>query len=257
MLLLFLNTRGRNPPSTFSHADWESMRLGLVSTAVKPIILQGHAMFLRGETVDTYGRLIAHQDFPKVFGGSWCGLRHTPGEGLLVLEIQENILRFLVDCCYAILHDLDPATMITETLAKPEPPPPVDSNIPTPAAIAAEAPYRLPISLDCPRLKPLVAVKRSSAEEHIRALREGPGYFAEVLIEWSEHREERLLDKAGNTHPKLSRPSFWQEVICEVILDAYGSLVSWDSIDSQLSQLAVLQSKYADEIPLRDRLPEE
>lgn len=53
------------------------------------------------------------------------------------------------------------------------------------ATVAAEAPYRLPASLNLTRLKAIVAAKRSAAEDHIWSLREDPGYFADVVLETS------------------------------------------------------------------------
>ena len=37
---------------------------------------------------------------------------YDPGTGLLVLEMQERIMRFLVDCCKLIMHDIEEDKLI-------------------------------------------------------------------------------------------------------------------------------------------------
>ncbi|KAE8453917.1 hypothetical protein EG329_007693 [Mollisiaceae sp. DMI_Dod_QoI] len=257
-LLLFLNSRGRYSPRMFAHADFEAMRLGHVSGAVIPVFLNLYTMFLDGETIETYGHLVAWEDDDEAFASSTTGLGHLPGEGLLILEIQQKILRFLVECCSAILHDFNPKALMDERTIKPEPPPIMSSSEwPTSASIAAEAPYRLPAMLNFNRLRALVAANRSSAEDHIRNLREDPGYFAEVLLEWSEHRPERLPDGNGARHPRLFKPPFWDQVVRDVLIDAYGALISWDLLGSQLSHLDLLQRKYSSNLLSGQALPQE
>ncbi|RDL41426.1 uncharacterized protein BP5553_01405 [Venustampulla echinocandica] len=258
-LLLFLNSRGRHSPSLFAHTDFEAMRLGNVSTAVMPAFLNLHTMLLDGETIETYGRLVSWDDdedaMMKVmshFGG------YQPGEGLLILEAQQRILLFLLECCHGILHDSTPSALTSEGPIKPEPPLITDSSEwPTLASIAVEAPYRLPAQLDFVRLKALVAAKCTSAEDHIRGLREDPGYFADVVGDWSEHRQEKLLDTNKVRHPVLDKPLFWDRVIGNVVVDAYGALIIWDIISEQLTHLAALQENYSDTITPQKILPPE
>ncbi|KAH9208172.1 hypothetical protein DL95DRAFT_415000 [Leptodontidium sp. 2 PMI_412] len=121
----------------------------------------------------------------------------------------------------------------------------------------AEAPYCLPARLDFNRLKFLVNAKLLSVGDHIRCLREDPGHFADVLGDWSEHRQEKLLDMNGKRHPVLGEPLFWERVrvIDNVVTDAYGGLVVWNIISEQLSHLATLQAKYSDSISPTKTLP--
>jgi hypothetical protein len=257
-LLLLLNSRGRNTPQMFAHADFDAMRVGHVSGACIAPFLNLHTMLLEGETIETYGRIVSWNDDEEAMMKTFNGLGFLPGAGVQVLEIQQKLLAFLLTCCYSILHDMDLNTMTSEAIIRPEPSPlSDDAEYPTLATIAAEAPYRLPARLDFNCLKALVNAKRLSVEDHIRCLREDPGYFADVLGDWSEHRQEKLPDINGKRHPVLGEPLFWERVIGNVVTDAYGGLVVWNIISEQLTHLATLQAKYSDSITPTKTLPPE
>lgn len=72
-----------------------------------------------------------------------------------------------------------------------------NADWPTLASIAAEAPYRVPARSDFERLKTVVDARRSGAEDHIRSLREDPGYFADVLQDWCYHSHKMLANARG------------------------------------------------------------
>ncbi|KAF8857356.1 hypothetical protein BDZ45DRAFT_674760 [Acephala macrosclerotiorum] len=257
-LLLFLNSRGRNPPHMFAHADFDAGRLGHVSGAVMPAFLNLHTMLLEGESVETYGRLISWDNDEDAMMKCVSGIAHQPGTGLMVLEIQEKNFQFLIECCRAILHDHDQDTLISKADIKPEPAPLSDSSeYPTLAMMAAEAPYRVPAQVNFLHLKALIAARRASAEDHIRALREDPGYFAETLADWSEHRQEKLLDTNGARHPVLDTPLFWQRVIGNVLMDAYGAREVWDMLHGHIDRLVSLLEKHSDNITPKETLPAE
>jgi hypothetical protein len=221
--LLLLNSRGRNTPHMSSHVDFEAMQVGHVSGACMPPFLNLYTMLLEGEVVETYRRLVSWDDDQEAMMKTLNGLGFLPGTGLMILEIQQKLLDFLFSCCYSILHEMDPDNMINEAPIKPEPSPLSDgAEWPTLASIAAEAPYHPPARLDFRRLKALVNAKRSIVENHIRGLREDPGYFADVLGDWSEHRQEKLLDTRNKHHPVLDEPLFWERVIGNVVTDRMG-----------------------------------
>ncbi|QSZ29250.1 hypothetical protein DSL72_003762 [Monilinia vaccinii-corymbosi] len=256
--LLLINSRGRHPPRVFAHSDFYSTHLGNISGAIMPAFLNVYSMLLEGEKVETYGRLVSWGEDEGAMMNTMAGLAHLPGPGLWILEIQQRLLHFLVQCCEALLHDIDAGSLISEASIKPEPPLlKENSEWSTIASVAAEAPYRLPSQLNFNRLKDIVQARRMSAEDYIRDLREDPGYFADVLGDWSEHRQEILLDTLGNRHPTLDRPLFWEYVIGSVVADAYGALIVWEDIGEQLTRLASLQSKYASEITPKKQLPSE
>ncbi|KUJ09520.1 uncharacterized protein LY89DRAFT_657928 [Mollisia scopiformis] len=257
-LLLFLNSRGRYFPYTFAHTDFEATHLGRITGATMPAFLNLHTMLLNGEGVETYGCLVAWEDDEDAMMKVFTGHEYQPGEALLILEIQQRILQFLVDCCHIILHDFTHNALVAEAPIESEPPPIKDTfKWPTWASISATAPYRVPAALDFNHLKALTTSKRNMAEGHIRDLREDPSYFADVVGDWSEHRQERLLDTNGVRHPILETPLFWDRVIRDVVSDAYGSLIKWDILSEQLKQLATLQEQYSRVISSQTSLPPE
>jgi hypothetical protein len=102
--IYFLNSR--NSPYSFAQVDFHVIQFGNVSAAVRPYFLNMHTMLLNGQMGDDYGRIVAWTDDERAF--QWMVVRiHTIlGVGVLVLEAQERVLRFLVDYCATILHDL-------------------------------------------------------------------------------------------------------------------------------------------------------
>lgn len=257
--LLLLNSRGRNQPNIFVHSDGASTQIGHVSGAIMPAFLNLHTMMLEGNTLDTFGRLIAWDEDDEAMDKCLNGIAHDPGMGLWILEVQERVLQFLVTCCQAILHDFEPNDLVsTEIPIKSEPPPLTHGlEYPTLASITAEAPYRVPTQIDYNRLSSLVSARLTDAEDHIRGLREDPGYISDVLIDWSEHREEQLLDTNKQKHSDLGKTSFWNSVICHAVEDAYASLVCWNIVQDQITNLAALQAKYSATIDTRETLPDE
>ncbi|TGO53824.1 hypothetical protein BCON_0117g00170 [Botryotinia convoluta] len=223
------------------HLNIEDL-LGRFNSAIPLAFLNLHFMELDGETIETYGRLVPWLDDADARTRLFAGLAHLPGAGLLILEMQQRLLHLLVKCCEALLHDFSADGLINESLIKPEPPLLTDNpRWASIAAVAAEAPYRLALKIDFNRLKIIVEGRRISAEDHIRDLREDPGYFAEFLGEWSEHRPEKLLDILGNQHSSLDKPLFWELVIENVVSDAYGALVTWGEYRSANYQNSFLE----------------
>ncbi|KAI9831131.1 MAG: hypothetical protein M1819_005219 [Sarea resinae] len=261
-LLLFLNARGRHLPQMFAYSDFEATHLGRITLALIPPFLNEYSIYLTGDSPETYGRLVSWDDDPEACSQQVTehGLAFHPGEALMILEIQKEIMRFLVECCENILQDLLPGSL-TDPQFTPQPEPPAITGDPrewpTLAAINAEAPYRVPAHLDFDRLLALISAQRSAAEDQIWALREDPGYFGDLVKDWSEHRQETLLDTHGKTHPNLNKPLFWEYVLGSVVTDAYGAFIFWDLVYQQVTKLAALKIKYADVISPKDNLPEE
>lgn len=257
--LLLVNSRGRHSPQVFAHADAEMGHMGHVSRAILPAFLNMYTMYLDDSSVENYGRLVSWDDDDEAMQAVMSRLAYQPGEGLLILEVQQRILSFLIECCHTILHDIDSKSILNDLYSvKPEPPSIVDpADYSSLAALAAEAPYRVPAQIDFYRLRNILFAKRSEAEDHIWALREDPGYFADSLKEWGEHHQLMVPNLDGTLSPELRKPSFWDEIIRGVVIDAYGAQAVWDILCNNLLELASLQEKYRKEILPGKKLPDE
>ena len=253
-LLLFFHSRGHNPPDLFSSSDRTSYRVGRTSNAIRPPLLEGYVMRLNGQTSpETYGTLSVHEDAQDFIIGD------KPGEGLVTLEIQEEILLFLVKCAEIILHDLLPLTESSISVPQSLPPPPAsiytDTKWSSVATVVAEAPYQVPQRFDLSGVQALVSAKCSEAKDHIWLLRNDPGYFGRVVFDYSEHRPERILDVDGNPHPDLEKPIFWRNVLDWVVKDAYSNVVMWDCTEKELSNLVELRDRDGSRINLNQPMP--
>lgn len=264
-LLHLLHSRGRNSPSSFARADLNRTGLGQSTRAIKLPFIHKYSMFLDDSTA-TYGEICSWDDRAETYDMLISGRAFDPPRDLLTLEIQERIMSFLVKCCENVLHDmgdigslLGPAYPVKETLS----PITTDaSNYPTTVGLAVERQYRAPIDFDFRRIQVLVEAKRAEAEDHIYALREDPGYFAETITEWSEHRREHIFATDGKEHlvgPNSSQnyALFWELVSRHTIQDAYEALIDWYILDRQLKHLESLEEEYTCEIPPLNRLPPE
>ena len=264
ILPLFLQSRARNSPDVFAISDENAAHLGYVTKAIVPLFLNQHTMmFTNWKTPDRYGELIAWDDDDRAF--EWMTSRKgtLPGSGLLVLEMQQRVLHFLVDCCKRIMHDISAQKLTSEEYAIRAPvqlPPESVDGIASLAVMAVEAPYRAPANTDLARLESLFTAKASAAEDHIWALREDPGYFADGLLEFKEHRQEMIKDRNGKQHPlfRFERTEIlWQRVINNVVSMAHLELEIWTELLEQVKELRKLQSKYTNRISVDNDLPEE
>ncbi|PTB65517.1 hypothetical protein BBK36DRAFT_1159666 [Trichoderma citrinoviride] len=264
-LLLLLNARARNHPSSFAAADLEAMHLGIVTEAIERIFLNEYTMILHGVTVaKEYGKLLAWDDHPDAFDWMHTQKQFNPSDGLIVLEAQDRLMEFLVDCCRDVLHDISHDQLISEAYAiQPEPPLQLGDEargFESLASMAAEAPYRAPAQLDLGRIESLLSAKTRAAEDHLWALREDPAYFRQYVLDAREHRLEMIKDELNNTHPTLipgREGLFRARVVGEILFEAYLELEFYSELHHQAQNLVFLQKKYEAAIsPLKD-LPEE
>lgn len=179
--------------------------------------------------------------------------------------LQEKIYPFLIKCCEIILYDfLELGSLLDEKYPIiPEKEVSTGSSAiveiqASLAYISGEAPYRLPVNLDLERLRGILAARLSAAKDHLFALREDPGYFADTIDDWSQHRNDRLLDTRGNLHPTgLQTLDFWERVIRNVIADGYSGYETWTMLFRQVNKLCTLKNKYENEISYEKQLPKE
>ncbi|OTA94141.1 hypothetical protein M434DRAFT_30313 [Hypoxylon sp. CO27-5] len=225
-LLLLLNARGRNSPSTFAFTDLE------------------HAMFgYREDDNDAYQRLQNCRDL-------------SPGEGLWVLEIQDRLYQFLLEICKEILHDLDLEDEQLRTFPIPEEPAlPTNSRIGNALTKSLmvtryEATYHLPSRLDVRRIQSLISAKLSEAEDRLSALREDPGFFAYKISEMYQHRPEHLLSPGGEHHPLVKtedgRNVLMAITTMQIATYSMADVEIWAFIYEKANSLAAMKEKLFD-----------
>lgn len=239
--------------------------------------LDGYAFYLDGDTVETYGKLVSFEKDKRVVDLMYTQRQFTPGDGLRAFQVQQRVYPFLIKCCELILHGFAKAGtlykapsnlennsdatsgMANLNLTSESAPTVGESGIlPTLANITAEAPYRLPAVLDLNRIRSIIERKREAADDHFWTLREDPGYFADAIMDWSEHRNDRLLDTNGNPHPTGPHTiDFWERVVRNVIANAYSAFMNWDILLRHVDRLLILQDRYKDEISYEKPLPRE
>ncbi|KAK3048401.1 hypothetical protein LTR09_010232 [Extremus antarcticus] len=263
-LPLLLDARSRNTPDVFAAADEDAAHLGYATQAIMPSFLNEYTMMFTGrKTPESYGELISWDDDDRAFEWLTSQRGMHPGQGLILLEMQQRILQFLVACCDRIMHDI-----ALEHLGSEQYPVQPLSDLPretvngfeSRAVMAAEAPYRAPASLDFGRLESLFAARVASAEDHVWALREDPSYFADAMYELKEHRQELIKDSNGAEHPlfKLHREEIlWGRIIGNVVTSAYLNLELWNELHSQVQHLQSLKAKHEASISIDEDLQEE
>lgn len=249
-------------------ADLNATYLGSMGHFIpETAFLMHFTLFLDGDTTEAYGKLVSWKDNEEAINLMWTQRQFIPGEGLRVFELQEKVYSFLIKCCKLILHDLvdsgllydDEFPIIPLAISATKSEPPTSTTLlPSLASISAEAPYRLPARLDLERLRVILAARLSAAEDHLWALREDAGYFADTIMDWSEHRNDRLPDTRGNPHPTGPHTvDFWERVIRNVIVDAYSGFETWNLLHKDVKGLLSLKEKYKNEICYDRDLPEE
>ncbi|KAI0380602.1 hypothetical protein F5Y04DRAFT_95178 [Hypomontagnella monticulosa] len=256
-LALLLNSRGRNPPHLFAASDGEGMHLGKVTMAIVPVFLNGYVMMLNGTIrQEDYGKLIAWDEHEDAFDWMHTRKQFLPGEGLLILEFQERLLKFLVDCCSTILHDIPWDQMTSDAFAIQAEPPLKESvdatGFNTLSIMAREAPYRPPARLDLQRIESLLSARTLRAEDHIWSLREDPSYFAETILNMKDH----LPDIHSTTKPQRDDLA-WARVISSVLIESFFQLESFAELRNQAAHLCELSRNCSPELSPEKDLPEE
>jgi hypothetical protein len=267
-LLLFLNSRGRNHPAAFADFDWEAMRLGsgvgLLQAAVLPnrkhnIFMDDPALF-KGRR---YGELISFASVEEADNWIQEGKGYSPDVGLHILEAQESILTFLLDCALKILHDIPPHEITADKY--PVQPEPVlagnkqEGSISSLKSLHEEAAYRLPTKLDLQQLSEVISVRLQAAEDHLLSLREDPVYFHERVNEEMQHAMEMIRGTDGKAHPLLDSQNLGLRAtrsMRQAVFDAYMKLHLWGALSEQIKDLIKIQEEYASHIKPTEDLPE-
>ena len=107
-LLNLIYSRCRLPPEHFAWSDFAPFQTAMSVEAVEPAFMFGQVMLLTGqESRDKYGALRVLKSHDEVMNIVWTGYAFPLGHGLLVLEVQEKLYRFLLKCVVLLLRDID------------------------------------------------------------------------------------------------------------------------------------------------------
>ncbi|KAH7244121.1 uncharacterized protein BKA55DRAFT_76262 [Fusarium redolens] len=238
-LLLLLNSRARHPPPFFLDTDSQyynrAQLAGMVVDSL-PYPTADMQLILRGiSSGDVYGTLrkmpqvnpgtwldLAIQDYDwptsNLYGKKWPLDQFRNLSGVVVLEIQERLMDFLVKCCYQSPHDIEPDNLFSDIYPiQPEPELPLGTQTQglqtSLLEMTVEAPYRVPTRLDFANLEKLFAAKVAAAEDHAWAMREDPNYFVEQISDMHEH-----VQLIGYRRKHTSK---WGAAIAGVLTNAY------------------------------------
>ena len=273
LLLLLLYARGHNNPASFVMADYDTCLFGFAAHALPRVSVNRHLMVFDDlKNPEAYGKIVGWEDDPEILTFVKSRQCLLPGAGFCVLDLQEGLLSFLLNCCQMILHDI-PKDKIAWSVSAQHGPilvPSVSDQLERPslATIAAEAPYTVRSTLDIERLLSIVTAKLSAAEDHIWALREDPGFFAETIQCHAEHRVELLeiMDEKGKLHPPVledprlagkSRTTSLERVVEAVVHRAVGDIETWKELARSINELLMMRNKYEDVLKLGKNLPED
>ncbi|PVH95695.1 hypothetical protein DM02DRAFT_689572 [Periconia macrospinosa] len=183
-ILMFLNARGRNTPWTFAgsellhspYATWTGCKrrtgcwLYNVFTEDPHSGCYGHAFMDNSE----------HQPPQNA-------LKRCRQDGLLVLKIQHQIYKFLVQFCQEILSETfqESERPYLEYPIQPEPPalqfPLNNQGYTTMTAFNLLGPYRGRSSIDFARLHDHALALLNNARDHLWSLREDPSYLMDLI----------------------------------------------------------------------------
>jgi hypothetical protein len=211
LLLLFINSRGRNLPSVFALSDAERAHLS-GEWVERPEKDEVAMCFYDKKKPRQYASVVKASALPRRIGTAHSV---TAAYGLVTLEIQKTIYRFLLRCVLSILHDIP---LADHKLApfQTEPSPLQDSSgiWQSVSQTTLEADYCKPRAASLTRFKLLVQELRLTAEDHVWSLRDDPSYFLEILREWREYH----TDAAPET------PAHWRNIASRMLDDAMDAL---------------------------------
>jgi hypothetical protein len=257
--LVLLNARARNAPDAFAFSDYQNARVGVQTQCIKSVLIDGpvHKMRIIGHTSPaTYGEIYALREGAGPNAGDV-----DPSVGLVILETQSRILNFVVKCAKSVLHDIAEDQVLSDAYPKQPALFPLSrengAETVTIPSLSEEGPYHVPHAMDFEALLTLTEAKRNECEDNMWALREDPGYFAEMALSRAEHRQESVLDVNGQEHPFKGTPLFWDRILSNLAGEVYNYLMSWTIARDFVKRIKALHHKHAQELAIDKPLPKE
>ena len=201
-LMLLLDARSQHTSDVFAWSDSNTILMANTVQAVHVPHVVGHSMLLIGQSTRFIDETIVSWSQNKdAVQDMYVGRGFHLGEGLLLLEIQDKFMSFLVRCTKLLLQDMDLSdeamdvtvdTSQSSWTVNKEPAKSEATEWRSMMEVNTEAAYRVPRQFDVERLRRLAAAKQDEAEDELWALREDPAYFQEML----QHRYQENCELA-------------------------------------------------------------
>ncbi|OIW30223.1 hypothetical protein CONLIGDRAFT_702799 [Coniochaeta ligniaria NRRL 30616] len=247
-----LHSRARQVMAYFALQDMPPARREFLELFIRFTSVPGHFMSIKEPIVDggkhNYGQLVCIQDEETSSKAIADKLIMEPGPGLVLLEVQARLYKFLIDMVLGILHDtfeplssgfevqLDPG-LISGAAAELQQIWVADEREEAPYS-GSDAQYHTDEARQKQRQfnRHLVKAKWNEAHEHWKLLRYDPGYMAETVSEWKAHRLDMLLDTKGNAS-SLADSDIWANAVQDCVMTAFQKLLYWDEVWRRLEFL--------------------
>ncbi|MCJ1280065.1 hypothetical protein MMC21_007890 [Puttea exsequens] len=255
-LLLLLDSRSRHTPAAFVNSDC------LIAQAGKRFVdmfdLPDWAISMKE---NSYGKMYQILDLKEDMTNPFIFVAH---KALLVFEIQQRILTFLVQCCELVLHDMPLKAQDLARglgLAKSGRTDGLDVDLrPCIDTVIQEPPRRFTDQFDFDRLEKFLFAKREESEDHIWLLRQDPSYLVGSLISRGkavENFETAMHRQVAKTKTHSRDLGFRDHGVGQVIYSAYTRLVAWDDMLQRLLQVIGLRKKYERQLSPVEVLPDD
>ncbi|KAL8897647.1 MAG: hypothetical protein Q9192_002477 [Flavoplaca navasiana] len=260
-LLELMVSRTKMHPEYFAFSDRLPFKTAVTVTAVEPAAQYDQVMLLTEQkSRDTYGNLrsIVTADVEDVV---WTGYAFQLGEGLIVLETQQQLYRFLWRCAELLLHDIVSMHTVIVTdkmdgeeqcgLAQAIKSEPAEWQSVSEMNISAS--YRLPQPFSLDSFLRLAGAEREAAEDTFWALHEDPGFFQEqvvLLVQQNLLSSAEAFGKENNVEPTARK-----QAGIHVVLDVCHDIIIWEAIDADLKKLKILRESFSTNFHLSERLP--
>ncbi|KAL6695568.1 hypothetical protein J3F84DRAFT_408580 [Trichoderma pleuroticola] len=257
-LLLLINSRAFYTPSNFVDGDLAAMKFGLEMGVLKSVTLPGYRMtLLDSDNIEDYGSLADISTYSDHEMLCLDEKRISPYHGILILEAQDRLMEFLVNCCKKILHDIPEGTLISDEFPIIASTPRLlsSSDLYDPAIMAAEAPYRVPARPDFKQIGLLLGAKVAEIKDRLFNLREDPICFAVALQTVKDHAPKEVEGTKGFSRPCAGHDS--TNGLQFLIGKLYADFEFFSDLYKQVQLLETLHAKYeADVLPFKN-VPDE
>jgi hypothetical protein len=94
----------------------------------------------------------------------------------------------------------------------------------------------------------LVIARKKQAEDHVWALREDLGYFADMAQDYRQHRLELIPEVHRKPHPSSTDHTLYSRVLKLMLDDAHICVFLWNEVVRRMTELHTISHKYANRI---------